>query len=96
MHFSSEGCVGELRNLRIPKKASNQNQTISPLAAMNWNGGILGYWECPWPNVVLENPRTPLPAAMGLFSVSSLPGQGSLIEPFGFIMILTVQYCLLF
>lgn len=63
---------------------------------MNGTEGILGAWEHPWPDVMLQTPHIPLPTAVGLLSDSSLASQGSLIEPFGFIMVLTVQYCFLF
>lgn len=58
-------------------------RTLSVNATMNGGGGVLGAWGHPWPNLILETPHTPLPTAMGLFSDTSLAGQGSLIEPFG-------------
>lgn len=97
MYFSSEGHVRELRNLTGPKKALNQKlRLLSMNPAVNGTEGVLGAWEHLWPDVMLQTAHIPLPTAMGFFSDSSLAGQGSLIEPFCIIMVLTVQYCLLF
>lgn len=90
--------MGKLRNFtkvqRKPQiKIKPRPLSISP--AMNW-GEVLGAWEHLWPNMVLETPLTPLLTAMGLFGHSSLTDQGSLAEPFRFIMVLAVQHCLLF
>lgn len=82
---------GSLETLQRAKESlkSNQTRTMS-------QDEVLAAWEHLWPKLMLEIPVTLRLTALGLLSHSSLTDQGRLAEPFGFVMGLAVQCCLLF
>lgn len=88
MYFSFNSHMGKLRNL-----TKGQGKPQIKIKPRLW---VLGAWEHLWPKVMLEIPVTALLTALGLLSRSSLTDQGRLAEPFGFVMGLAVQHCLLF
>lgn len=96
--FSFNGDMGKPRNLT--KGQGKPQIKINPRPPFNsWAMSeveALGAWGHLWPDVMLETPLSPLLTAMGLLSHSSLTDQGSSAAPFGFVVVLAVQHCLLF